>query len=91
MTPEPNTVRSRCDTHEGHCAMDEVHVVEFSSFRHLRLFETAEYRIISWEDGILAAQAPDSSGTAFTDHDITLRISVKDKTVTRTWHGKRMT
>jgi hypothetical protein len=48
-----------------------------------------EYRIISWDDGILLAQQLSSSGAATTAYDVTLRISVKDKTVTRTSHGKR--
>lgn len=89
-TPEPNTVRIRCDTHEGQCTMDEAQVEDWSGFRYLRLVDTVEYRIISWEAGILVAQAVDSSGAAFKSHDITLRISVDDKSVTRTWHGKRM-
>jgi len=91
ITPEPNTVRIRCDTHEGQCTMDEAQVEGIvSGLRRLQLLETVQYRIISWDGGILVAQAADSSGVAFTSHDVTLRISVNDKSVARTWHGKRM-
>jgi len=91
ITPEPNTVRIRCDTHEGQCTMDEEQVWEIiSGFRHLQLLETVQYRIISWDGGIMVAQAGDASGAAFKSHDVTLRISVNDKSVSRTWHGKRM-
>jgi len=91
ITPEPNTARIRCDTYEGQCTMDEAQVGEIApGFRQLQLLETVQYRIISRDGGILVAQAGDSSGAAFSSHDVTLRISVDDKSVTRTWHGKRM-
>jgi hypothetical protein len=71
--------------------MDEAQVMEIvSGFRQLQLLETVEYHIISWEGGILVAQAVDSSGTAPKAHDVTLRMSTNDKSVTRTWHGKLM-
>jgi hypothetical protein len=88
--PEPNAVRIRCDTNAGECKMDEAQVEDWSGSRYLRLLETEDYHIVSWGDGILVAQALNSYGAAPEDHDVTLRISVTDKTVTRTWHGKRM-
>src|ERR1039457_3692651 len=41
------------------------------------------YRITSWKNGVLVAE-PTESRT----HDVTLRISITDKTVTRIWQGK---
>jgi hypothetical protein len=72
--------------HNGRGQVEEI----VSGIRRLRLLDTVEYRIISWEGGVLVAQAGDSSGAAFKSHDVTLMISVNDKSVTRTWHGKRM-
>lgn len=84
----PNTVQIRCDINAGECKEDGARVTDWSGSRYLILFPV-EYRIISWEDGILLAQQLNSSGAETTAYDVTLRISVKDKAVTRTSHGKR--
>src|SRR5665213_2683472 len=90
IVPEPNVVRIRCDVRAGTCTMDEAHVEDLTGFRYLRLFEPEDYHIISWEGGVLVAQLLNTYGVAPPDHDWNLRISVKDKTVTMTAHGKRL-
>ena len=90
VVPELDTAKIRCDVRAGECKEDAAEVNELvSGYRTLQLLETQEYRITSWDDGTLVARAIDSSGGTPTGYDVILRISVKDKTVTRTWHGKR--
>jgi hypothetical protein len=90
IVPTPNVVRIRCDVHAGACTMDEAHVEGTRGSAYLRLFEPEDYHIISWEGGVLVAQLLNTYGVPPPDHDWTLRISVKDKTVTMTAHGKRL-
>src|SRR5580698_5918758 len=49
--------------------MDEAEVEEIiSGLPRLQLLKTGEYPVISWEGGVLVAQAVDSSGTRFESH-----------------------
>lgn len=88
IVPQPNTTRIRCDLAEKTCQEDGAEVDELvSGYRTLQLLEPQSYRVTSWKDGILVAEVLQESPKS---HDITLRISVKDKAVTRTWHGNKV-
>jgi hypothetical protein len=83
-SPMPNTYRIECNTRSLECREDGAWIDNLpSGSLGLELLPTVEYRIVSWKDGILIAEHEFSNGNS------TLRISVSDKTASRTWRGTR--
>jgi hypothetical protein len=87
-TPVPNVFRIDCNTREMSCIengawIDPGYGNWLERWPFLRLLPSAEYQVIRWEDGILLAEH------AYSNSDCTLRISIRDKKISRTWRGTR--
>jgi hypothetical protein len=83
VEPPVNTWKISCNIRSSECTLDSAEVSDLLGPYTLSLSTGQAYRITSWKDGVLVAE-PTESRT----HDVTLRISITDKTVTRIWQGK---
>ncbi len=83
VEPPVNTWKIACNVRTGECTLDSAEVSNLLGPYTLSLSPGQVYRVTSWKDGVLVAE-PTESRT----HDVTLRISITDKTVTRIWQGK---
>jgi len=67
--PELNTFRIRCNTRTLECTEDGAWIASVDGTPFLQLLPTIEYRVVSWQDGVLLAEHQHSNS------DCTLRIS----------------
>ncbi len=81
--PEVNIWKITCDFSSGECVTQGAELSHIRGAYVLAPVPEQQYLINSWSGGVLLAQLL-RPGT----HDVVLRISVPDKTVTRTWQGK---